>query len=264
MGWTKQYVVGAATLDNPTIRNDHDLSSQVISGREIVGNEECGHPVSLFEVEQNVQKKNPDSSVEHRNGLISDDERRAEHMHPRKHDPLPLPPTKLMRIASKHVFRPKVDRGQRLLDQGASLLLRGSQSEFFDRRPEYPIDPVKWVEDAIRILEDHLNLPPVLSKFRAGQSVNILSTVGNASARWSLEAENNSGERTLAASTFSDQIDDLWRLGGQTKRDLVDRGQLTPHLTKGRAAKDVAKIRQFDALAALAHADTSDPAAAYK
>src|SRR5436305_8449785 len=82
-----------------------------------------------------------------------------------------------MPIAAEDLLRLQLDRAQCLLDQAASLAARGCEAKPAHRRREHMVDPVERVVDAVRVLENRLNVAPERPSCVTTQAAEIRAAI---------------------------------------------------------------------------------------
>ena len=152
---------------------------------------------------QALQNRGAQRGIHHRYRLVGHDQLGLEQQRTCYVDALALTTGKLVREATQNVFRTQTDRIERLFHLLACFQFGLGQLEFLDRHVQQVINRIKWVEYCKRILENRLDF---LAKFHtriAGQCGNILAFVENVAFAWLNKAEQQHGQRSLAAAAFT-------------------------------------------------------------
>ena len=106
-------LLGRSDLHDPTEVHDRDPVGDDPGERQVVGDEQVRQPALLAQVEHQPQELRPDRDVEHRHGLVGDDELGSHRQGTGDDDPLALAAGQLVRVAERVVARPVEDRRPR-------------------------------------------------------------------------------------------------------------------------------------------------------
>ena len=143
-------------LDDPPEIHHRDPVADVLDDRDVVGDEQVRELVLLLEVHQQVQHLSLDRDVEGGDGLVPDDEARAERQRPRDADALALPPGELVGElvhalgAKPHALE---QRGDPL-----PLLLAGRDLVHGEWLADDASNRHARIQRRVRVLEDDLHL----------------------------------------------------------------------------------------------------------
>ena len=96
-------LLGRADLHDLAEVHDGDPVGEHPGERQVVGDEQVGQAALLAQVEHQAQELGPDRHVEHRHGLVGDDELRVHDQRPGDHDALALAAGELVRVAAGEV-----------------------------------------------------------------------------------------------------------------------------------------------------------------
>ena len=87
-----------ADLDDPAEIENRDAVAEELRGREVVRDVEVREVELALEVEHQLEDLRPHAHVEHRDGLVRDEQRGIEDDRPRDHRPLLLSPREVRRV----------------------------------------------------------------------------------------------------------------------------------------------------------------------
>ena len=139
--------------------HDSDPVGEMASRRKVVRDVEERDPEFSLELPQQPQNRNAHGGIEHRNGLVRDDEFRVEDHRARDGDPLPLAPAELVRILRlEQLGRIELHVLEGLVDPLGTFL---GIAEVVDGEGllEDPVDREGRVHGGVRILRDDPRLP---------------------------------------------------------------------------------------------------------
>ena len=161
---TLQDLLGGPDLDDAPEVHHRDPVGHGPGQAEVVGDDHDRDPQLVAQLHQQREDLAADRCVEVRHGLVGDDHGRVEHEGARDHDPLALAAGQLVRVQEEEALgRPQPGPRQGPRDQLVlALLVRA----FVD-----PVDPQALGDDLVdrlarverrrRVLEHHLDVPPV-------------------------------------------------------------------------------------------------------
>ena len=165
--------VGWADLHHPTEVHDRDPVGDEPGERQVVGDEQDADAPPLTQVEHHPQDAAPERHVEHRHRLVRDEHVRRERHGARDGDPLAL-------AARQLVGEPvPVPRGwsqprvvERLIDAFGALPA-GADGMHREGLGNLVGDAPSRVEALVRVLEDDLDAPPVVTQPAAADAGDI-------------------------------------------------------------------------------------------
>src|SRR6476659_886760 len=96
---------------------------------------------------------------------------RAQQQRARNHHTLALSAAELMRVTAEDLLGAQTDSAQCILDPVARFGPRARQTESCHRCREHMVHPIEWIVDAVRVLEDRLNVAAKRAPLGAGQRV---------------------------------------------------------------------------------------------
>ena len=106
------------------------------------------------------------------------------------------------------------------------------------------IDPVERIVGFERILEDHLDVAPKGAEPCARQRSDVRAFVEHRAFARLDQAEQQAGERGLAAAAFADQRGDGGRLVGDCERKVIHCGHPRPAHPSAEQLRDSARLEQ--------------------
>ena len=184
-----------------------------------MGDEEVGELEFLLQVFHQVDDLGLDGDVEGGNRLVGHDQLRPKGEGPGDANTLPLAAAELMRIAVVEVGV-ETDDSQEFL-HALVLGLAAQQAKVFQRLRDDVAHRHAWIQRRIRILEDHLQLPPLLAQILATQLGQIDALEEDVSGGDRQQLGNQPAKRRLPAPRLADQADGL--AGIDLKVDPLDR-----------------------------------------
>ena len=113
------------------------------------------------------------------------------------------PPRKLVRILLQHFLAAHAHDVERLFDQVVGLRPALGQLEVLDHHVEDVAHAVEWVVDGVGILEDRLHLAPVFDQLRLVHRGDVDALVDDLPARDLGKAQDQVGQRRLAAAALT-------------------------------------------------------------
>ena len=182
----------------------------------------------LAQLVHEVEDTHPNRHVEHRDGLVGDDQLRPQGERLREPDPLALAAAELVGEAPTRVAcGDQPDRIEHAVELGRALGAGQVASVQLHPAQDPVRDPVRRVHRAVRILEHHRYrgavgelAPP------ATQSAERPALEPDLAARRLVDEGEQPGDRALAAAALAHQGDDLAVPDGQV--DIVDGVQGLP------------------------------------
>ena len=90
MPWVREDVLCSPELDDPAQVHDRDAIAEEARRRQVVGDVEVGEVELVLEADHQLEDLGPDAHVEHRDGLVGDEQVGVEHDRARQHRPLLL------------------------------------------------------------------------------------------------------------------------------------------------------------------------------
>src|SRR5205085_1608775 len=159
-----------------------------------------------------------DRDVERRDGLVGDDEVRVERERTREADPLPLAARELVRVAARGVGR-QADGDEQLADPSAGFPPAG-EAVRPQRLADDPPDAVPRVERGERILEDHLHAPPQGSELAFAERRDVAAVEDDSAAGRPVEPQDRAADGRLPATRLADEAERL--AAADRQRHVVD------------------------------------------
>ena len=206
-----QHVLGRPLLDEMARVHDEDAVGEIAGARDVVGDVEERDAFLLAQLAHQVEDADPDRDVEHRDGLVGDDQLRPQRERLREPDPLALAAAQLEGEAVARVGRRhEPDRLEHAVHLGPPL--RGRELGAVELQPAHdPVrDPVRRVERAVRILEHHRHRGAVREPAPpAPQAAERPALEPDLAARRLVDEREEPGDRALAAAALADEGDDL-------------------------------------------------------
>src|SRR5207249_4927890 len=151
-----------------------------------------------------------DRHVEHRHRFVRDDHLWVEDERPRNRDALTLTARHLVREAVEEVL-PGTEPGvlEGVNHEFGPLLASVRDAMDQERLRDGPQDGEPRVERLVRILEDHLEVPPEVEHLPRGQRGDVRPLEQDESFRGGLEARDEPSGRRLATAALPHQAEDL-------------------------------------------------------
>src|SRR2546426_2931663 len=232
MKWRAAELEAVRDLDELAEIHHGGLMADVRYRGQIVGDEQIAHREPALDLLEQADDVRADRDVQRRDGLIEHDEPRVGGERARNGQPLSLPAAELVRKEPRDIG-PEADQLEEL-GHARSNVLRGEMLVSFDGLGDDISHAHPGTERAIRVLEDHLHLAPVVSERRAGQlrEVAPLELDGAGRRRFGGEHEFRGGR--LAAPGLSDKTERL--AGVDREADPIDGLDDAPPLAEQRAA----------------------------
>ncbi len=128
-----------------------------------------------------------------------------------------------MREAAEDVTGPQADRGQGLLHAIARLFGRFGELEALDRHGEQVVDRVERIEHRKRVLEHGLDLAAIGKALLALERRDVLAAIDDLSRRRPDEAEQQHGQRCLAAAGLAGDRQDRWFILLEDEGEIAKR-----------------------------------------
>ena len=173
-------------FDDPPQVHDRDPVTDVLDHRQVVGDEHVGEAELALEVGEQVEDLRLDGNVQGGHRLVADDQCRLQGECPRDPDPLPLPAGE---VGGEPVVVLGVEPDQlhQLLHPAFAF---GAVGDPVDGEgiPDDRAHAAAGIECAVRVLEDHLNLPPHGAQLPTGE-------IGDVAA---VELDGAGGQRVAA------------------------------------------------------------------
>ncbi len=194
-------------------------------------------PAARLQVGKEIQYLRLHRHVERGDRFVADDERGFDGQRPCDADPLPLAARELMRVPGG-ISRIEADLLQELGHPLRNLSLR-RQSVDLDPLGDRIPDSHPWIERAVRILEDDLQLSPGLPQLGSAERQEIAPLEGDGTAGGLQQAEDRATDRGLAAPRLPDEPKRLSR--ADSERDAIhrtDRRRLLRHEAGGLVVLD--------------------------
>src|SRR5215203_2295706 len=204
--------VGVARLavERRPVGDLHDLAEihhghpvrDVLDHGEVVGYEDVGEVERLLEVLQQVDDLRLDRDVKRRDGLVADDQARVERDGPGHPDPLPLATRELVRVAVV-VLGIQADHLEKLLHPPLALAGVTAYVVGLQRLGDDVAYGHAGVQARVGILEDDLHVPPHAEHLLAVVTQYVLAVEDHLALRRFQQAQDEAGERALAAPRLS-------------------------------------------------------------
>ncbi len=216
------HLFGLPFLDDPTEVHDRDSVRHVAGHGDVVGDEHVRHLILGSQVQHQVHHTGANRDVEHGDRLIGDDHLRVQDDRPRDGDPLSLSPRQLMgetveellpgpeaRILERadHEFLPLLSRCRKPVNE-----------EGFRDRAQHA---VTRVQGFIRVLEDHLQIPPEFEQLTRLEGREIDAAEQDPTLGRGLESGDEPTCCRLSATALPDEPQDLASLEAEV--DSVHR-----------------------------------------
>jgi hypothetical protein len=154
---------GAArtVLHDPAPVENQDPIGQVARGGEVVGDQDDGEPLVALQLGEQVQHPGADGHVEHRGWLVGHQQIRPDRQGAGDGDALALAAGELEGQPVDEVLRGQEAHGPEQLDGALADGGSGVGPEPLQGRLEVLGHGVDRVQGCERVLEDHLDAPPV-------------------------------------------------------------------------------------------------------
>ena len=157
-----------------------------------------------------VEDARPDADVEHRDGLVGDQERRLEHERAREHDALQLAARELMREEPAKARQPRQPHARRAPSRSASRCSSPGDAGVDERLGERALDREARIDGVEGVLEHELRLPAEGAQPRPGERARA--------ARPRRGCRRRSARRASAAGARSSSCRSRTRRGGRRSR----------------------------------------------
>ncbi len=202
--------------------HDEDAVGEVAGTRDVVRDVEERDTLLLAQLAHEVEDADADRDVEHRDGLVRDDQLRPQCEGLCEPDALPLPAAQLEGKPTARVARRyEPNRLQHAVQLGPALRPGEVPAVKFHPAQDPVRDPVCRVERAVRILEHHRHSGAVGKlALSAAQSAQGLPLEPHLSPGRLVDEREQPRDRALAAPALSHQSDDLAAPDAQV--DVVD------------------------------------------
>ena len=223
-----QHVLGCSLLDKMPGVHDEDTIREIAGAGHVVGDVEERDAFALAQLAHQVQDPDADRDVEHRHGLVGDDQLRPQRQRLREADPLALAATQLVGEAAPRIARRnEAHLLEHAVQLGAATAPREIAPVQLHSAHDRVRDPVRRIDRAVRILEHHRHRgavrepasPPAQAAERPALEPDLAS-------RRPIDEREQPGDRALAAAALADERNDLAAADGQV--DVVDRMQCLP------------------------------------
>ncbi len=225
-------VVRLAHLHDASQVHDRDAVREVPRRGQVVGDVEVGEPEVPLNVLHHVEDLRPGGQVDHGDGLVRDQHGRVQDEGPGRGHPLALAPGEHVGEAAHEILgRREFDLRQGPDDPGfAFLSVRGDFVDLQGFLQDVP-DLEPGIHGGVGILEDHLDLPPVLLRFLVSDGGDVPAVEEDPAARGVDQLHDELARRGLARAGFPDQAEDL--PPADLKGDPVHRTDDLPNLAEG-------------------------------
>ena len=244
---------GVARLDDPAKIHDEDPPADVFDDGDVVRDEQAGHIVTSLEVLEKIDDLRLNRDVEGADRFVAHHEPGLEGERAGDADPLPLPAAQLVRI-SLRMRRVHPHFGQQSLDSPAACRRLGRETVDVERFADNSGDGHARVQRTVRILENHLKIPPARPKSRSGQPRNVFPSEQDLARGGLDQPDDRPAQGGLAAAAFADETNGFaWRNG---QADIVHgpHDVLAPAEYAVRHGEMDFEIANFEQI----HAGTSD------
>src|SRR5262249_55030420 len=181
----------------------NDVLTDLVGGGQIMGDVDNGDTQVAVEDLQAGQNGGAQRRVDHRHGLVGNDDARVAQQRTRHADALPLTAAELVREAPKRFVGAQSDALESPLDLPPCLALRICEAEPLERSFQHVIDSIERVERLVRVLEDRLDLTPKLASVRARHGGHVGAAIENLTGRGGQKTQHEQRERGLAAPTLA-------------------------------------------------------------
>jgi hypothetical protein len=202
--------------------------------REIVSNEQIRDTEFSLQVHQQVDHLRLHRHVESRHRLIADDQLRVERQRSRDPEPLALPAGEFVGVLVD-AFGPQPDPREQPLHAFASFI--GGDAEIAQRLGDDLASLQTRIQRGIRILEDDLQVAPVLAHRLGREAGQFLALELHRSGGRLDQAHHRLGGRRLAAAGFTDQRQRF--AARHPERHVVDRLDRRPRRRQPAARCEV-------------------------
>jgi len=206
-------LLGRAELDQLALLRDRDTVGQVTHHAEVVRDEQVGQAELLAKLLQQDENLGLNRDVKRGDRLVQDDERGLNGERAGNADALTHPAAQLMRVAMR-VLRGQPDLREQFPDASISLG-RGRMEVQPQRQAQDVVHALARGERRVRVLEDHLHLPPDGTQLPVAQVRDVLAVEEDAPSRGRHEAKDQPGERGLAAPALAHQAESLAFVNGE-------------------------------------------------
>src|SRR5438132_2480782 len=223
-----KHLFGRPLLDEVAgIHHEHPICD-VTRARDVMRDVEERDTFALTQLAHQVEDADPDRDVEHRDGLVGDDQLRPEGERLSESDTLALPAAQLVRKLSRgRPRRNEADGVEHTFDLVRAAPATEAAAMQPDRAADRVRDPVGRVDRAVRILKDHRDVAAVgEAPLAVTHSAERLALEVDLAARRLVDAREQAGDRALAASALADEGDDL--AFPDREIDVVDRVESLP------------------------------------
>ena len=199
-----------AELDEAAPVHDRDPIAEVAGRREVVGDVEDGQPELARLLLEEIEDAGPDGDVEHRYGLVGDEELRFEHQRAGDGQALALAAAQLVRILVRE--GPRRAQPGPFQRTGDSLPAFGGIAEALggERLRHRVVDGESRIDRPVGVLKDHLDVPVVLAERASPERRKVAAVLEkDAAAVVALEPHQQAPQRGLAAAALADEAEDL-------------------------------------------------------
>src|SRR3954447_4827360 len=205
-GLAEQFA-GRRELDDLAQVHHRDPVTHVLDHGQVVRDEHVGEVELLLQIRQQVDDLRLDRYVQRRHRLVADHQLRPQREGARHPDPLPLATGEVGREPVV-VLGVQPDQLHQFLDLLLPLATGGDvvdRKRVTDDRPA----PAARVQRAVRVLEDHLDVPPYRSHRPARELADLGVLEPHRSRRHVVQVGHAARQRGLAASGLADQSEGL-------------------------------------------------------
>src|SRR5438552_1991670 len=210
-------------LDEVAGVHDEDAVGDVPRARDVVGDVQKRDALPLTQLAHEVQNADPDRDVEHRDGLVRDDQLRPERERLREAHALTLAAAQLVRkLACGRPGWHEPDLAENAFGLPAPTVSAEPATVQLQRARDAVRNPIGRVDRAVRVLKDHRHVArvgqPPLARAKAAERLAL--EIDLALCRL-VDAREQPGDRALPAAALADERDDLAPADGEV--DVVDR-----------------------------------------
>jgi len=203
--------VRRAALDDLAAIDDVQLTTvaDISGGRHVMRDEHQRDAQVLTQIPEELQDAEAHRHVDHRDGLVGDQNLRVDGQRARDYDSLSLATRECMRIFRQHRVGIEPDKRKQFLSPalGPCAGFAGFARTHPQRVAEDLRDRAGRVQCRIRILVDHLDLAEQRRPLAAGDARDIDAVDDELAAVIGFESGEDLAERRLAAAGFADERD---------------------------------------------------------
>ena len=195
-------LLGFGHFHRATQIHDHDAMADVFDHGEVVRDEQVGQPVLLLQIHEQVHDLRLHRNIKRTDRFVAHDELRLHGQRARDANALALPAAELMRVTLV-VGRIKSDRAEQIADARPPRSGAVGQPVDVNRLADDLAHGHAWVERAVGVLENHLELAATGAQRFTAQLRDVLALEKDAPRRRLKEPDDGAAQRGLATAAFA-------------------------------------------------------------